>query len=307
MARILVTGSRGTLGRPLVAELRRRGHRVRGTDLFHGGDDDCDRADVGSFRQVERVFEDEYDYVYHLAAEFGRKNGEDHYQRLWRTNVVGTRNILEMQVNRGFGLILAGSSEIYGDLGDILLDEGLTDRIPVFPPNDHAISKWVNELQAINFARAFGTAIVRLRIFNGYGPGETHHPYCSVVGLFCHHALTGQPFDVFRGCYRTFMYVDDLIPSLANVVENFRPGNVYNLGGRDHRSVEELAAIVLAATGADPALAAPRDRDFPNAPSRRPDITRAARDLGHDPRVRLEEGVPLTLGWIRRELMNGGR
>ncbi len=301
MKRILVTGSRGTLGRPLVAELRHRGYLVRGIDLFHGDDGDYRRADVGSFRQVERVLADDYDYVYHLAAESGRSNGEGHYEEVWRTNVVGTRNILEMQVRRGFGLIMASSSEVYGDRGDIALDEGLTDRAPVFPPDDHAVSKWVNELQAMNFTKRFGSAVVRVRLFDCYGPGETYHPRRGPVCVFCHHALTGRPFDVHRDCHRTFMYVDDLIPSLANVVENFKPGQVYNLGGRDHRSLEELAAIVLAATGADPALAIPRERLFPIVPGARPDITRAARDLGHDPRVRLEEGVQRTVDWLRCE------
>lgn len=301
LARVLVTGSRGTIGRPLVEELRRRGHRVNGIDLSHSDAPEqlYRRADVGSFRQLERIFAEDYDYVYHLAVEFGRKNGEEYYEQLWSTNVVGTRHILEWQIRKGFRLILASSSEIYGDLGDVVLDEDLTDRIPVFPPNDYAISKWVNELQAINFAKVHGSEIVRLRIFNSYGPGETYHPYRSVVCVFCHHALTGRPFDVFRGYYRTFLYLGELIPSLANVVENFRPGQVYNLGGRDYRSVEDLAAIVLDVTGADPGLAVPRERDFPNAPSKRPDIGRALKDLGHDPRVNLEEGVPLTAAWMQ--------
>ena len=88
MAKILVTGSKGTLGKPLVRELERRGHDVWGIDLQHQADDKFIRADVASYRQLERVFEQDYDYVYHLAAEFGRINGEEYYDTLWETTAV---------------------------------------------------------------------------------------------------------------------------------------------------------------------------------------------------------------------------
>lgn len=98
MARILVTGSRGTLGVPLVEELKKRGHELWQCDLQHSREDNYIRADVSSYRQLERVFEAaKYDYVYHLAAEFGRVNGEEYYDTLWQTNVIGTRNVLEWQ------------------------------------------------------------------------------------------------------------------------------------------------------------------------------------------------------------------
>ncbi|MBX6377402.1 MAG: NAD(P)-dependent oxidoreductase [Clostridia bacterium] len=299
MARILVTGSKGTLGRPLVAELRRRGHHVYQLDLFHQPDAGYFRADVASFRELEPVFQEDYDFVYHLAAEFGRLNGEAHYEALWRTNVIGTRHILEWQRRRGFRLILASSSEIYGEAGEEWLDEDLPLRRPVFPANDYALTKWVNELQAVHFQERYGLPIMRLRFFNAYGPGEHYHPYRSVVCLFVYRALHGLPWQVYRGYRRTFMYIDDFIPTLANAAERFRAGEVYNIGGRDYRSVEELAEIVLAVTGADPSLVEHLPEDHHNTVSKRPDIRKAVRDLGHDPRVTLEEGVPRTVEWMR--------
>jgi nucleoside-diphosphate-sugar epimerase len=81
MSTILVTGGRGAVGVPLVEELRRRGHTVRVCDLAHAGDENYVRCDVGRYRQVEELFaRDRFDYVYHLAAEFGRWNGEDYYE-----------------------------------------------------------------------------------------------------------------------------------------------------------------------------------------------------------------------------------
>ena len=93
-----------------VAELQKRGHEVSGCDLQHQRDENFIRADVSNYRQLERVFEaNDYDYVYHLAAEFGRINGEEYYDTLWETNVIGTRNILEWQTKKGFKLIFASS------------------------------------------------------------------------------------------------------------------------------------------------------------------------------------------------------
>jgi dTDP-glucose 4,6-dehydratase len=111
--RILVTGGLGIVGSGLVKELRSRGHEVVSSDLHHQPDEigfslrtDVDppgyaRCDVGEFRQVERVFErtGPFDYVFHCAAEFGRWNGEDFYETLWRTNAVGTKNIIRLQAS----------------------------------------------------------------------------------------------------------------------------------------------------------------------------------------------------------------
>ena len=76
--KILVTGGLGIVGYPLVKELRNRGHDVWILDRAHHNDPQYFRCDVGEFRQIEKVFEKEnFDYVYHLAAEFGRHNASD--------------------------------------------------------------------------------------------------------------------------------------------------------------------------------------------------------------------------------------
>lgn len=300
MAKVLVTGSKGTIGHLLVGALREAGHEVWETDLNHAGGDMYIRADIASYRQIERVFEQQFDYVYHLAAEFGRKNGEDYYEDLWITNVIGTRNLLEIQKKKGFKMIFMSSSEIYGDTEADYLHEDLPLERPILPLNDYAMSKWVNEVQIMNFEQRYGNPVMRLRLFNAYGPGEYYSPYRSVVCLFIYRALHRLPYTVFEGYHRVFMYVDDLLPTLTTAVSRFRPGQVYNIGGIEYRSVHELSDIVLKHTGADPALVEYLPLDAHNTVNKRPDVSRAARDLGHSPRVSLEEGVPLTVAWMKR-------
>jgi dTDP-glucose 4,6-dehydratase len=299
MARILVTGSEGTLGAPLVRELRRRGHEVWGCDLQHQADERYYRADVANFRQLERAFEQQWDYVYHLAAEFGRINGEEYYDTLWQTNVIGTRNVLELQRRHGFRLIFASSSEIYGDRHEEILQESIPLHKAIIQHNDYAMTKWINEVQIMNFEKRHGNPCVRLRFFNAYGPGERYHRYRSVVCLFCYRAMHDLPYTVYEGYHRVFMYIDDFIPTLSQVCENFVPGEVYNVGGTDYRSVRELSDLILRHLGKDDRLVTYLPEEKHNVQNKRPDITRARLAFGHDPKILLEEGVPRTLEWLR--------
>ena len=300
MAKILVTGSQGTLGRPLVRELRTRGHDVWQVDFQHSDQPQYIRADVSNYRQLRRAFESNFDYVYHLAAEFGRLNGEEFYETLWQTNVIGTRNILELQRCEGFRLIFASSSEIYGDFHQAVLSEDIPLQHSIIQHNDYAITKWVNEIQIMNFEKRYGVETMRLRFFNAYGPGEYYHAYRSVVCLFCYRAMHDMPYEVYDGYHRVFMYISDFIPTLANACERFKPGSVYNIGGREYRSVRELSDIVLKTLQKKDGLVTYLPEDKHNVQNKRPDISRAQKDLGHMPAVTLEEGVPKTIEWMHQ-------
>lgn len=294
--RILVTGSEGTLGRPLVKELRGRGHAVWGCDREHSADAQFTRASVSELRQLDRAFEEaDPEVVYHLAAEFGRHNGEHFYEDLWKTAAIGTRNVLELCRVGQARLLFASSSEVYGDATTFREDWGEH----VNPLNEYALSKWCNEQQIMNFQRRHDLEAARLRFFNAYGPGEYYHPYRSVVALFCHKALCRDRLPVYEGYHRVFQYIDDFIPTLANACTASLHHDVYNIGGSDYRSVEDLARIVLKATGQgdDRIELIPEDRH--NVRNKRPNIERARQDLGHDPSTRLEVGVPVTLSWMQ--------
>lgn len=294
--RILVTGALGTLGRPLVAELRSRGHEVWGCDLRHDGGPMFVRADVSSWHSLNKAFATcNPQIVYHLAAEFGRHNGELFPEELWRTGAIGTRWILEMCKRYQSRLMFASSSEIYGDTDA----KWLYEDTPAAPMNEYALSKWANEIQIMNYQRRYGLDATRFRFFNAYGPGENYHEFRSVVALFCHRALTGQPLSVYQGYTRTFMYIDDFIPSLANAAGPGLRYDVYNIGGTDYRSVLDLAELVLAEVGDTGSKIDLIPEDRHNVRSKRPSIARAEVDLEHDPKITLEQGVPATIEWMR--------
>ena len=246
---ILVTGGLGAVGTHLVSELRSRGHRVFVADMRHHHDPDYARCDVGEFHQVERLWTGggwangyapkgrRFDCVYHLAAEFGRWNGEDYYENVWRTNAVGVKNLLRMQEREGFEAVYFSSSEVYGDYNGVM-SEDVMDRVEVKQMNDYAMSKWVNEMQVQNSAAQFGTRSVRVRLFNTYGPGEYYSPYRSVICMFCYRILHGLPITVYSGYRRTSTYIADMARTLGNICGNFKEGEVYNIGGLDFHTIE---------------------------------------------------------------------
>ncbi len=311
--RILVTGGLGTVGRGLLGELRGRGHHVVSCDLAHQPDQigfsvGTDvavplyaRCDVGNFREIERVFETmgPFDYVYHCAAEFGRWNGEDYYEALWRTNAVGTKNIIRLQERLRFRLIHFSSSEVYGDWPSVMA-ETVMEENEVKQLNDYAMSKWVNEMQVRNSRSMYRTESVVVRLFNTYGPGEHYSPYRSVNCRFLYCGLHGLPWTVFRGHRRTSTFLADTVRTLANITGNFKPGETYNIGGNALHSIEELSDIVIALTGADPAKVRFKDSEILTTTSKVVDVSKAIRDLDHKNSYPLEAGMRITADWMRK-------
>ena len=304
--KILVTGGGGFIGANLVKELKRRGHEVIASDLYNTDRDDYIRADVRNYRQLERVFEIEkwkFDSVYHLAAEYGRWNGEDYYENLWQTNVIGTKHIIRLQEKLGFRMVFFSSAEVYGDYEGIMTEDVMENN-PIkdtFQMNDYAITKWAGELMCMNSAGMFGTETVRVRPVNCYGPGEHYTPYRGFIPKFIHHALFNKPYVVYKGHKRIIDYVEDTCRTFANIVDNFIPGEVYNVGGRPEweKEIKEYSDSVLKAVGRDDSIVTYKEAEPFTTKVKQMDFSKAVRDLGHDPKVTPEEGIKRTVEWVK--------
>lgn len=311
--KILVTGGLGTVGAGLIKELRARGHHVVSCDTRHDADEigftlgsDLPtplyaRCDIGEFRQIERVIEKmgPFDYIYNCAAEFGRWNGEDFYETLWQTNAIGAKNIIRLQERLGFRLIHFSSSEVYGDWPNIMV-ESVMDEHEIKQMNDYAMTKWVNEMQVRNSAIQYKTESVVVRLFNTYGPGEYYSPYRSVNCRFLYCALHGLPWTVFRGHARTSTYLADTVRTLANIADNFKPGETYNIGGNQMHSIEELSDVIIKVTGADPGLVRYKDAEILTTTKKYVDTSKSVRDLDHQNSYSLEDGMRITADWMRK-------
>ncbi len=295
--KILVTGGFGAVGTYLVKELRNRNHEVWVCDLSHHHDSQYIRCDVSRYRQLEKIFnEHKFDYVYHLAAEFGRWNGEDYYENLWTTNVIGTKHLIRLQERDKFRMVFFSSSEVYGDY-DGVMREDVMDKLEIKQLNDYAMTKWVGEMQVLNSAAMFGTETVRVRLFNTFGPGEYYSPYRSVICLFVYRALHNIPYTVYLDHHRTSTYITDTVYTLANIADNFKPGEVYNVGGTEYHDIKTLSDTILDYLGKDDSLVTYKESERFTTKDKKIDVTKAIRDLKHDPKVPLSEGIPLTIEW----------
>ena len=270
------------------------------SDRPHHYDRQYRRCDVAEFHQVERILtEEKFDFVYHLAAEFGRMNGEDFYETLWKANAIGTKNVIRMQERLGFKLIFTSSSEVYGDYRGVM-NEDVMDTVPIRQMNDYAMTKWVNEMQIRNSASAFGTQTVTLRLFNTYGPGEYYSDYRSAICLFIYRALHNMPYIVYTKHTRTSSYVDDTVRTMANIAESFRPGAIYNIAGHEVHDMKRPSDIILRHLGKDDSLVEYRDSQEATTADKKVDPSRATRELGHRSTISLEDGIARTIEWQKK-------
>lgn len=303
--RILVSGGAGFIGTNLCNELRNRGHEVLACDLLHNEKDNYIRADVGKYRQIERVFEksDDFDFVYHLAAEYGRWNGEGYYENLWETNVIGTKHMIHLQEKLDFPMIFFSSAEVYGDYDGIMSEDVMANN-PIkdtYQMNDYAITKWAGELMCMNSATMFGTETVRVRPVNCYGPYEEYSPYKGFIPIFIYKALNNQGYDVYEGHKRIIDYVGDTVNTFANIVDNFIPGEAYNVGSKQvwEKDIREYSDIVLNAVGIDDSLVIYHEAEPFTTKVKTIDFSKAIHDLKHDPRVPPEKGIKKTVEWMK--------
>jgi dTDP-glucose 4,6-dehydratase len=310
--RILVTGSKGVVGQKLVKELQSKGHSVFGVDIQHHAGEigfvqrmsgevwNYSRCDIGEFRQIERIVEQAgpFDFVYNCAAEFGRWNGEDYYEQVWKTNLIGMKNLIRLQEKHKFKMVHFSSSEVYGDYEEVM-SESVMENIEIKQMNDYAISKWANEMQIRNSRIMYDTESVVVRLFNTYGPGEYYHPYRSVNCKFCYHALFGLPVTVYKGHYRSSTYVDDCVRTVGNISDNFINGSVYNIGSDQFHDIETLADVIWDYTGADRKLITYGESEVLTTKIKKLDNAASVRDLDHKESVGLIEGVKLTIDWMK--------
>ena len=123
-----------------------------------------------------------------------------------------------------------------------------------------------------------------------------------MIPIFVYSALMGKKFTVHRGHKRIFDYVEDTCRTFANIADNFVPGEVYNVGGREDWviNIEELADIVLKTIGADPSLAEYKGEEGFTTRVKVVDFSKSRRDLKHDPKIDIREGVRRYAAWARK-------
>ena len=202
-----------------------------------------------------------------------------------------------------FRMVFFSSAEVYGDYEGVMTEDVMEKNLirDTYQMNDYAITKWAGELMCMNSAKMFGTETVRVRPVNCYGPGEHYTPYRGFIPKFIYHALFNKPYVVYKGHKRIIDYVEDTCRTFANIVDNFIPGEVYNVGGRLEweSPIEDYSDLVLKAVGRDDAIVTYKEAEPFTTKVKQMDFSKAVKDLKHDPKVTPEEGIRRTVEWMK--------
>jgi len=308
--RTLVTGGAGFLGSHLCERLLAAGHEVLCADNFYTGQRGNVEHLIGH-KRFELMRHDvtfplyvEVDQIYSLACPAS----PIHYQRdpvqTTKTSVHGNINMLGLAKRVKAKILLASTSEVYGDPNVHPQPESYWGSVnPIGVRACYDEGKRCAETLFFDYWRQHRLRIKVARIFNTYGP-RMHPDDGRVVSNFIRQALRGEDITIYgKGDQtRSFCYVDDLIEALIrlmNTPDEFT-GPV-NLGNPVESSILELAERIIALVGSRSKIVF-RDLPADDPRQRKPDIALARATLGWEPKVSLDDGLKATVEYFRERL-----
>ena len=257
---------------------------------------------------VVQPLEHQAEAIFHLASPTGPLGlGRPLEPSL--ANSLGTYNLLDLARRAGARLLLASTSEAYGDPLEHPQREDYWGHCnPVGPRACYDEAKRYAESLTMVYVRQFGLDGRIARIFNCYGP-HNRPDDGRVVPNFVTQALTGLPLTIYGTGKQTrsLCYVDDMVDGLMRLMFAERTqGEVVNIGNPEERTVLEFAETIKALCASpSPIVFLPATEDDPQR--RRPDIAKARALLDWEPRVGLTEGLEKTIAWFHRKLAAEGK
>jgi len=317
MARTVVTGAAGFLGSHLCDALLARGHHVIGIDNVITGCTDNITHLFGHprFRFVEHdvthymYLEGEVDNVLHFASPASPTDYLRYPIQTLKVGSLGTHKALGLAKAKKARFLLASTSEVYGDpLVHPQHEEYWGNVNPVGYRGVYDEAKRFAEAMTMAYHRFHGLDTRIVRIFNTYGPRMRMDDGRALPNFF-RQAIEGDDITVFGDGRQTrsFCYVEDEVEGICLLLEADEHLPV-NIGNPEEITVLQLAREIVELTGSSSQvrlLPFPEDyRDDPK--TRRPDITKARRILGWEPRVSRREGLRRTLEYFRTRLARGG-
>jgi len=315
--RILVTGAAGFLGSHLTDRLIAEGHAVIGLDNFITGNEE-NLAHLAGNRNFSFIRHDvsnyifvpgEIDYVLHFASPASPNPASPlGYPNLpiqtMKAGALGTHNTLGVARAYGAKFLLASTSEIYGDPLEHPQKETYYGNVdPIGTRSVYDEAKRFAEALTMAYHRFHNIDTRIVRIFNTYGP-RMRLDDGRVAPNFIQQALRGEPLTIYgNGSQsRSFCYVDDLIEGIYHLMMSDFHEPV-NIGNPNETSIKEFADIINEITENEAGTVSKMAKRLDNDPQRRrPDITRATKQLGWKPEVDFRDGLLKTIPYFRNKM-----
>jgi UDP-glucuronate decarboxylase len=309
MRSVLVTGGAGFIGSHLVEMLLARDAEVLCLDNFFTGSKENVLPFVGrpNFELIRHdVVEPillEVDQIYHLACPASPIHYQNNPIKTLKTSVLGTLNMLGLAKRVKARILLASTSEVYGDPELHPQPETYFGNVnPVGPRACYDEGKRAAETLMVGYRDYNGVNVAIARIFNTYGPRMLPNDGRVVSNFICQ-ALRGEELTIYGAGSQTrsFCYVSDMVDGLMRLMDSLESGPV-NLGNPHEVTIEELARLVLRMIPESKSGLAYRPLPMDDPTRRRPDISRARNMLGWSPTVPLETGLEATVAYFRNQL-----
>ena len=309
MARVLITGGAGFVGSHLSGSLLKIGHEVVVVDNFATGslENLKESQKEKNFKFIEADIikgvpdMEPCDYIFHLASPASPADFSKIPEEIALTNSVGAINVLELARETGAKVLMASTSEVYGDPLEHPQKETYWGNVNSFGPRAcYDESKRFAETMSYIYLTKHDLDISLVRIFNTYGP-RMRPDDGRAISNFVNQAIKEEPITIYGDGKQTrsFCYVSDMVQGIGRAMFSERTkGEVFNLGNPDEYSMLELVEKIKEITNSNSEVVfkeSPKD----DPKRRRPDITKAKNVLEWKPEVGLEEGLRKTASFYR--------
>eukprot|EP01135_Chromosphaera_perkinsii_P012232 Nk52_evm3s2622 gene=Nk52_evmTU3s2622 len=306
--RILVTGGAGFVGSHLVDVLMKQGHEVIVVDNFFTGRKKNVEHWIGhpNFElrnhDVIKPVLIEVDQIYHLACPASPVHYQYNPIKTIKVNVMGTLNMLGLAKRVKARIMIASTSEVYGDPEFEVQKEDYWGHVnPIGPRACYDEGKRVSETMCIAYEQQSHTEIRIARIFNTFGP-RMHPQDGRVVSNFIIQSLNNSDITIYgKGMQtRSFQYVSDLVAGFIKLM-NSDYNRPVNLGNPEEFTIKDFAEKIKTMVGNNNHIVY-HDALTDDPQKRRPDISLAKEKLGWKPVVGVDKGLQLTIDYFRKEM-----
>lgn len=308
---ILVTGGAGFLGSYLCDVFIELGAHVTCLDEFSTGlVDNIDHLMKRKYFKLVREnvskFKDEvkYDYVLHFASRVSPEDYQLHPIETLLPNSFGSQNMLELTRKCDAKILFASSSEVYGDSNAIPTPETYWGNVnPVGIRSCYDEGKRFGEALFMAYHREYGIDTRIVRIHNTYGPRlRADGYYARALSRFIRQALEGKELTVYGdgSQTRSFCYITDVVLGILMLLTSEKcKGEVINIGSPWETPILYLAKkIKEIVKSKSPIVFHPLPEDDPKR--RCPDLSKALRILGWEPKIKLDSGLSRSINWFRK-------
>ncbi len=311
MPRVLITGAAGFLGSHLCDRFIKEGYHVVGMDnLLTGNLDNI--AHLFKLKEFEYYHHDvskfvhvpgHLDYILHFASPASPIDYLKMPIQTLKVGALGTHNLLGLAKEKNARILVASTSEVYGDPLEHPQSESYWGNVnPVGPRGVYDEAKRFLEAITMAYHTFHGLETRIIRIFNTYGP-RMRLDDGRVLPAFFSQAIRGEGLTVFGdgSQTRSFCYVDDLVEGIYRLLLSDYPYPV-NIGNPAEITIREFAEEIMALVGNPEAKVTYHDLPVDDPKQRRPDITKAREILGWEPKVDRREGLKMTYDYFKNKV-----